>query len=107
MTYDEFLDIAFALPDVEESLYYGQPTIKRGKRFMFALKADGETVAMKLPWDSRNHLLDQQPEHFFLTPHYEEWPYVLIRFEQIEREQAQELIKTAWEDAPLPAKRRR
>ncbi|MEQ1932722.1 MAG: hypothetical protein ABL962_02415 [Fimbriimonadaceae bacterium] len=107
MTYDEFLEIALTFPDVEESLYYGDPAIKRGKRFMFGLKSDGETVSMKIPWDLRDRLLKEQPEIYFITPHFETWPYFLVRFGKLNNAQATELIRECWEDAPIPGKRRR
>ena len=47
MTYDELVALAREYPEVDESTSYGDPAVKRKGRAMFALKKDGETVAMK------------------------------------------------------------
>jgi hypothetical protein len=33
---------------------------------------------------------------FFTTPHYDGWPYVLVRLETVSLEQLEELVEDAW-----------
>ena len=41
-------------------------------------------------------LLLGEPERFFTTPHYDGWPLVLLRLEQVDRARLQELVTDAW-----------
>ncbi len=107
MTYDEIVQFALTLPEVEESLYYQRPAVKRGKRAMFALKEDGENLSLKLDWDNHDRLLKEHPEFYFKTPHYEGWPWFLVRFEKMSKADLRELVRLSWEDAPFPARRRK
>jgi hypothetical protein len=36
------------------------------------------------------------PDVFFLTPHYEGWPGVLVRLEAVDPAQLAELVEDAW-----------
>lgn len=107
MTYEDCVRIAFELDDVEESLYYGSPTIKRKNRAMFGGKEDGEVLSIKVDWDTHDRLLDERPDVFYKTPHYETWPWFLVRYKLLAEHELRSLIKASWEDAPKPAKRRK
>ena len=41
-------------------------------------------------------LLKGQPDVFFVTPHYDGWPGVLVRLEAVDPVQLAELIEDAW-----------
>ena len=105
MTYDELVDMAKAMPDVCEGTSYGDLSVKRGARWMFSLKKNGETIALKLNWKSHDILLPANPDVIFKTPHYEGYPAFLVRLEQLTPTLAESLVKASWEDAPNPAKK--
>lgn len=107
VTYDDLVTIALELPDTEEALMYGDPAIKRAGRFMFAPKKDGETIAVKLDWDTHDSLLDKYPDVFYKTPHYDGWPGFLVRLDKLSKKLAKEVVRASWENAPKPAKRRK
>jgi hypothetical protein len=44
----------------------------------------------------REALLQGQPGAFFSTPHYDGYPYVLVRLEAVDPEELAELIEDAW-----------
>lgn len=88
--------LARALPDVEESTSYGTPALKvRGKLFA-RLKEDGETLVLSTDAFERAHLMQTQPEVFFITEHYREYPWVLVRLPAVQKEQMRELLEGAW-----------
>ena len=62
MEYEEIVRIGLSFPDVEESLSYGTPCLKRKKGLMIRLKEDGETSVVKLDWGNRNRLLLESPD---------------------------------------------
>jgi hypothetical protein len=107
MCYDKWVTLACTLPGVEEGLYYRQPTIKRDGRFMFALKSSGEEVVVKLPWELRDNLLESEPEKYFITAHYEGWPYLLARIAELTDQDVEMLITASFTDAPKKQKLRK
>ena len=44
----------------------------------------------------REALLQGQPDVFFTTPHYDGYPYVLVRLEAIDPVELGELLDEAW-----------
>jgi hypothetical protein len=44
----------------------------------------------------REALLQGQPDVFFTTPHYNGYPYVLVRLEAVDAVELGELIEEAW-----------
>lgn len=107
LSYDDIVRMALELPDVEESLAYGGPCLKRKGRMMLAPKEDGETIAVKVDWETHDRLLEERPDIFYKTPHYETWPWFLVRFGLLSEAEVRDLLQTSWEDAPKPGKRRR
>lgn len=104
MTYEQVVAIALELPDVGEALMYGKPAVKRAGRFMLAPGREPGTIAVKVDWETHDRLLDERPDVFFKTPHYEGWPGFLARLDPLDEELARELAAAAWEDAPKKAK---
>lgn len=103
MEYDDFVRIALDLPDTEEGMSYGTPGVKRKKRFMFRLKEDGESVAVKLDWENHDRLMLENPGIIFKTPHYEGYPAFLVQLDPLSRELAEKIIGASWADAPHKA----
>lgn len=87
--------MALALPDVEEGVNCGAPSIKRAGRFMLAPKKDGETISFKLDWHTHDRLLERHPEMFYKTPHYEGWPVFLARLDRLTPEVMRELVEAS------------
>jgi hypothetical protein len=106
MTYDELVKIGLELPEVEDTFAWRTPALKRNGRYMLRLKEDGETIAVKLSWDSHDRMLSERPDLYFKTPHYEGYPALLARLEDLSLEEAGRLVQRSWEDAPFPGKGR-
>lgn len=87
MTYDALARMALALPDVVEEPYYGGPSFKRGKRWMFSPKDEEGSVPIKVDWEAHDRLLRSHPA----------FP---VRLETLTPELARELVELSWEDAP-------
>jgi hypothetical protein len=84
------------LPEVEEGTSYGTPALKvKGKRFA-RLREDGETLAVWVDFLEREALTQGDPETFFITPHYEDWPLVLVRLERVDPKELRELLIESW-----------
>ena len=105
MTYDEFAQIALSLPDVTEKIGKVENDLFRSERHMARLRDRKRAMAIRLPWELCDELLQTQPDLFFLTPHYHGYPYVLAWLEKLDPATAERVIRAAWESAPedIPA----
>jgi len=41
-------------------------------------------------------LLEEEPDVFFTTPHFEDYPAILVRLQQIDAAQLEEIVTEAW-----------
>jgi hypothetical protein len=96
VTYQIARELAFALPGVEDSLSYGTPSLKVKGRFMLRLREDGETLAVKVDYSMREALMQAEPETFFITDHYRDFPAVLVRLASVDRKRLHEVLEHAW-----------
>ena len=84
------------LPEVEESTSYGTPALKVRGKFLTRLKEDGETIVLRVDFDSRDAMMRVQPDVFYITDHYRDYPAVLVRLKAVNRAQLRELLADAW-----------
>lgn len=95
ITYDRVRQLGLALPGAEESTSYGTPALKvKGKLFV-RLREEGDIVVLKMPFELREGLLADDPETYFLTDHYVEYPYVLVRLAKVAEPALRELLAVA------------
>ena len=96
MTFDEVLGIAAELPEVIESTSFGTPSLKVRKRMLARLREDGETLAIKVDILEREALLADPSGAYFITPHYEDYSYVVVRLAKADPAELRELLVEAW-----------
>jgi hypothetical protein len=86
-----------SLPEVEESTWFRTPCLRVRKKSFCRMKEDGETLVVRVvDLEDKEALLRSDPEVFFTTPHYDGWPYVLVRLARVDPGQLGELIEDAW-----------
>lgn len=97
VTFDTVRQIARELPGAVESTSYGTPAFKVGKNLFVRQHQDGESLVVKIDRDQRSMRMKADPETFFITDHYLNYPYMLVRLAKVEREDLRELLEDAWE----------
>lgn len=96
-SWEDVVAIGRRLPEVEESTSYGTPALKVRGKFMGRLRTNPDALALRvIDLQEQEALVKGRPDVFFLTPHYEGHPYVLVRLEEIDRALLAELIEDAW-----------
>jgi hypothetical protein len=60
------------------------------------LQEDEDTMVVKVPYEERAGLLQEHPEAFYVTPHYENFPGVIVRLDPVAPEILWELISNVW-----------
>jgi len=95
--YKRVCEIARKLPGVEESSSYGTPGLKVKGRFMCRLRTEAEgALAIRCDFLDRQILLQADPQVFFVTDHYLNYPMILVRLEKIRLSALPDLIERAW-----------
>ena len=92
---------ALAFPATEESTSYGTPAFKVKGKLLCRLKEDGETMVIHA--DDRDVWLADDPGVFFVTEHYQNYPYVLVRLKKIGKKKLREVLVMSWTEL-APAK---
>jgi hypothetical protein len=90
------LELARSLPDVEPGYSYGTPALKLRNKLIARLREDGETLVLRADIDEREALIATAPEKFFLTPHYQAHPWILVRLSRIDADELRALLTDAW-----------
>jgi len=95
--YDRYLKIALALPGAEAVTSYRTPGVKIcGKVFSrWRTEAEG-ALAIRCDFLDRQILLQTQPEVFFLTDHYLNYPMILVRLDKISKAVLMDVTERAW-----------
>jgi hypothetical protein len=85
------------MPAAEMSTSYGTPSVKvRGKLLSrWRTEAEG-ALAIRCDFLDRQILLLAQPEVFFLTDHYRDYPMILMRLEKASKTTLSEAVERAW-----------
>jgi hypothetical protein len=95
--HERFLRIALAMPATETSTSYGTPAVKVRGKLMSRWRTEAEgALAIRCDFLDRQILLLAQPEIFFLTDHYRDYPMILMRLEKASRTTMAEAVERAW-----------
>ena len=100
MTFDDVRKIGLKLPRAEESRYYRMPALKvDGEVFVACTShpsAEPNSVSVPVGFERRDQLIANDPAVFYLKPHYEAHPVVLVRLDRIDRAAFRRLLQSAY-----------
>ena len=105
------LDAARALPDVEQSTAWGAAGLKVGGKLLACQaihkSAEPNSIVVKIPIDQRDELIATDPDVYYVTDHYVNFPSVLVRLSRIHRDALRDLLGMAWKFASADKPRKR
>ena len=82
-------------PGGRAGTWYGTPALKvRGKGFA-RLREDGALVVM-VDVLEREALMQEDPETFYITPHHQDYPAMLVNLERIDPQELRERLIESW-----------
>lgn len=96
VSFETVRQLALALPEVEEGTSYGTPAFKVKGKTITRLREDGETLVVKIDFLKRDILMNAEPETFYITDHYRDYPAMLVRLSSVRREVLRDLLEQAW-----------
>ena len=88
-----------AWPGVEEATSYGTPALKVRGKLLTRLREDGDSLVVKgVGFDERAMLLEADPDIFYVTDHYRDWPIVLVRLSRAHPDTVRTLLLRYWRE---------
>jgi hypothetical protein len=94
--FQRIVQIATELPDTEPSESWGAPSVKtRGKMLLRRHEEQG-LIVLKVGKEDRDALNAERPETFIVTPHFQNYTYMLVRTADLDDEELRELIIEGW-----------
>jgi hypothetical protein len=84
-----------ALPGVEEGTSYGTPAWRHKGKMLARLHQDGRSIVLKVGDETRDHLLQADPQTFFITDHYVGYPMVLAHLDRLSTADLKKLLLRA------------
>ncbi|MFZ1975878.1 MAG: hypothetical protein WAU89_23755 [Candidatus Acidiferrales bacterium] len=80
VTFDNVRQISLALDHVEEATSYGTSAFKvRGALFVRLHQDFDSTIVVRTDFEQREELLVADSETYYITDHYRNYPWVLVR----------------------------
>jgi hypothetical protein len=96
-TWDDVVEIGTRLPGVEVGMSFRTPALRVRGKGMCRLRTNPDALVLRVSdMGEREALLQGQPDVFFTTPHYDGYPYVLVRLEAADPIELGELLEDAW-----------
>jgi hypothetical protein len=94
--FDEVREIAHALPGVVDGTSYGTPALKVGGKLFARQHQSMDCVVLRCELLDREILMQSAPNAFYITDHYRDYPWILLRLGVVEKRVLPELIERAW-----------
>jgi hypothetical protein len=84
------------LPGAVEGISYGTPAFRVGGKLFVRQHQDGEALVVKIEIDQRAMRMRADPWTFFITDHYLNYPWILVRLASVDRDDLADLLYEAW-----------
>ncbi len=95
--------LACALPGVDVSTSYGTPALKVGGKLFARQHQTEDALVLRADLLDRHILMQSNPQVFYITDHYRDYPWVLVRLSAVELASFPDLLERAWRlVAPKP-----
>ncbi|GIO91365.1 hypothetical protein J31TS3_25920 [Paenibacillus lactis] len=63
---------------------------------MARLHEDGVTLVLRMDYETRDFLMQFDPDVYYITDHYRNAPYVLVRLSAVDPKELLEHLERAW-----------
>ena len=109
--FEKAIAIGRTLPDVEVTTTWGASALKvRGKMFACVAinkSAEPNSMVVRIDTAQRDLLIEEDPATYYLTPHYADYPCVLVRLSRVSPDALRDLIRGAHRFVSASASARR
>jgi hypothetical protein len=95
-SFDDIRKVAHELPGVVDGTSYGTPALKVGGKLIARLHQSMDCVVLRSDLLDREILMQSAPDAFFITDHYRDCPWILLRLGVVDKGALPDLIERAW-----------
>jgi hypothetical protein len=88
--------LSLGLPRVSESSTWGEPALKAHGKLWVWWSPNEDAPVFKVTFEEREILVEVDPETFFYTPHYKNFPMVLVRPEKLKIDWVKKNMLDVW-----------
>src|SRR5580704_15302095 len=93
LTRSEAWKIILAVPGAENRLWFNQPSGFLHDRFLAKVHHKEEAVTLQVgSMEMRDMMLEAEPKLFYITDHYRNFPFVLIRLKALTPKTLKEIL---------------
>jgi len=96
MTPEALRAVALALPGAEEGFNMGSVVFKVNGKVLCRLLSDETAMFTGVGFDEREMLLEARPDVFHITPHYKDYPGMLVNLGPMERAECASFLEKRW-----------
>jgi hypothetical protein len=96
VTFEDVRTAALAFPGVEDGTSYGTPALKVRGKLLARLHQSIDCLVLRADFLDRQILMQSAPAAFFITDHYRDYPWVLVRFSAVKTGELPGLLERAW-----------
>lgn len=108
--WEDAVSVALGLADTHVALSYGKPAVKivsNGRAFLSGSR-EPDSFVLQIDRDTKEVLIETDPDSFWETPHYHGWPALLVRYDSADPDRVRTMIERARDQAASrPAARTR
>jgi hypothetical protein len=91
--------IALSLDNVAEAPSYGTPGFRVGGVLFLRFHQDGESLVVRTDFEQRQELLAADPASYYITDHYVNYEWILVRMARVHADALRDLIRWAHKSA--------
>ncbi len=107
VTFEIARRMALSLDHAEEGSSYGTPGFKVGGALFARLHQSLDALVVRMDFEQRAELLAADPETYFITDHYLNYEWILVRLDRVDPDALRDLLRGAWRSAAAEAKRKK
>jgi hypothetical protein len=96
VTFEAVRNIALAFDQAEEVSSYGTPGFKAAGTLFARHRPEMEALVVRVDREQRQEMIAADPETYFLTDHYLDYPWILVRLARVQPEAMRDLLTGAW-----------
>jgi hypothetical protein len=96
VTWETVRAIAGALPGAVEGTSYGTPAFHVRKTLFVRLHQGGNALVVRIGEADRAMRMRADPETFYITEHYRQYPWILVRLATVDPADLADLVTDAW-----------
>ncbi len=99
--WEDVVAFALGLADTHVAPFYGKPAVKivsNGRAFLSGSR-EPDSFVLQIDRDTKEVLIETDPDTFWETPHYHGWPALLVRYASADPDRVRTMIERARDQA--------